>query len=293
MLLRLFSNIKSNNTLKNNIFQLNNNKFLINNQERCLFSSFTLMNKDKGISYLDDIVESTSKEEPEDEIMGEDDIDEDEIIDEHEVSPKSKKNIKVATARMNNVKGSRVKWRRLLHYLKGLGIKDAVEQCLLFPSVKYGEKTYKLILQAKANAVHNFGLEENRLVISKIWVNKARNLKRTRIRARGRMNIILKPRCHLFIEVEEIPKPIPGIDPPERRLGKNPQQTLHLTQKLRENWYEYLHKRTLEYKEAMENDEHPVEDSELGLSRAREAADEFADYIIENHIKVGKEEQKE
>ena len=67
-------------------------------------------------------------------------------------------------------------------------------------AAKYIEKTLK---SAIANAEHNFGMNPDKLYISRILVDKGPVLKRVNPRAMGRADIIRKPTAHITVEVSE------------------------------------------------------------------------------------------
>lgn len=67
-------------------------------------------------------------------------------------------------------------------------------------AAKFIEKTLK---SAIANAEHNNNLDPEKLVISKILIDKGPVIKRVNPRAMGRADIIRKPTSHITIEVSE------------------------------------------------------------------------------------------
>lgn len=64
----------------------------------------------------------------------------------------------------------------------------------------YIEKTLK---SAIANATHNFGMDEEKLYISEILINRGPVLKRMNPRAMGRADVIKKPMAHITVKVAE------------------------------------------------------------------------------------------
>ena len=67
-------------------------------------------------------------------------------------------------------------------------------------AAKYREKTLK---SAIANAEHNFGMDPDKLFVSRILIDKGPVLKRVNPRAMGRADIIRKPTAHITVEVSE------------------------------------------------------------------------------------------
>ncbi len=59
----------------------------------------------------------------------------------------------------------------------------------------------KVLNSAIANAVHNYELEADKLVVSEIYVNPGATLKRMRPRAKGSGNRILKRTSHIHVTV--------------------------------------------------------------------------------------------
>ena len=64
----------------------------------------------------------------------------------------------------------------------------------------YIEKTLK---SAIANAEHNFGMDPDKLYVSKILIDTGPVLKRVNPRAMGRADVIRKPTAHITVEVSE------------------------------------------------------------------------------------------
>jgi large subunit ribosomal protein L22 len=61
----------------------------------------------------------------------------------------------------------------------------------------------KVLKSAIANAEHNFELEPNNLVVSKVFVDEGATLKRFRPRAMGRASRINKRTSHITVVVSE------------------------------------------------------------------------------------------
>ena len=60
----------------------------------------------------------------------------------------------------------------------------------------------KVIQSAVANAIHNYKLTEDSLIVDQAFVNKGLVMKRWRARARGRVNTIQKKTAHLTVMLE-------------------------------------------------------------------------------------------
>jgi len=60
----------------------------------------------------------------------------------------------------------------------------------------------KAIMSGIANAREKYGVDKESLVISKITIDEARTLKRTRFESRGRVSRIDKRRSHINLELK-------------------------------------------------------------------------------------------
>nr|YP_010399804.1 ribosomal protein L22 [Platycarya longipes]UQM88410.1 ribosomal protein L22 [Platycarya longipes] len=63
---------------------------------------------------------------------------------------------------------------------------------------------FKLVYSAAANAIHNMGLNESSLIISKMEVNKGTTVKKLKPRAQGPCYPIKRPACHITIILKDI-----------------------------------------------------------------------------------------
>ncbi|CAB1274817.1 50S ribosomal protein L22 [Candidatus Nitrosacidococcus tergens] len=108
----------------------------------------------------------------------------------------------MATAVLKYVRISPQKCRLVADQIRGLSIDKALE-ALSFSHKKSAVIIKKLLDSVIANAEHNDGSDIDNLRVSEITVNVGPTMKRTRARARGRINRILKRSCHVKITVEE------------------------------------------------------------------------------------------
>ena len=60
------------------------------------------------------------------------------------------------------------------------------------------------MLSAIANAEHNEGMDIDGMKVSCAYVNEGMTMKRTRARAKGRSDRILKRSCHITVKVNEL-----------------------------------------------------------------------------------------
>lgn len=86
--------------------------------------------------------------------------------------------------------------------IRGLHIEDALIQCEVHPK-KAARICKDVILSAKANAIHNHGLDASKLKVDQAWVGKGRYIKRTSIHGRGRSGIRHKYYSHLTVVLKE------------------------------------------------------------------------------------------
>ncbi|WPX96777.1 50S ribosomal protein L22 [Candidatus Bandiella euplotis] len=70
---------------------------------------------------------------------------------------------------------------------------------------RIASKTIKKVLKsAVANSQNNFGLDIDKLYVKEVRIGKSLTLKRSMVRARGRINRIIKPFSSVTIVLEEM-----------------------------------------------------------------------------------------
>jgi large subunit ribosomal protein L22 len=106
-------------------------------------------------------------------------------------------------ASLNNIRISPRKVRLTADLVRGLSVENALSQ-LNFNAKLARFPLIKLINSAVANAVHNFELEKNNLVIKEIRVDGGATLKRWMPKAHGRATPILKKTSHISLILGEI-----------------------------------------------------------------------------------------
>lgn len=109
---------------------------------------------------------------------------------------------KIAVAHLRFQRLSPQKARLVADLVRGKDVAYALN-VLRFTNKKASSYIEKTLKSAAANAVHNFNMEEDKLYISKILINKGPVLKRISPRAQGRADIIRKPMAHILVEVSE------------------------------------------------------------------------------------------
>ncbi len=108
------------------------------------------------------------------------------------------------------------KVRLVVDAIRGKSVKEA-EDLLRFLARGASAPVGKVLGSAKANAVNNFNLLEDRLVVAEAFVDAGPTLKRMMPRARGRGDIIKKRTSHITIVVAE------GETAPAGRRGRRGQ----------------------------------------------------------------------
>ncbi len=94
------------------------------------------------------------------------------------------------------------KARLVVDLVRGKKVKEALG-ILEYTNKSATPAIIKVVKSAAANAVHNEGAEEDKLVIKEIFVDEGPTLKRFRARAKGSGTQILKRTCHITCVVEE------------------------------------------------------------------------------------------
>lgn len=64
------------------------------------------------------------------------------------------------------------------------------------------EPVSKVIRSAAANAINNFGMDENRLYVAEIYANDGLKMKRYMPRAKGSASGLVKRTCHITVVVK-------------------------------------------------------------------------------------------
>lgn len=104
---------------------------------------------------------------------------------------------------LKHLKISPRKARLVAGLVRGLDVNKAINQ-LRFLNKKAAHPILKLLNSAVANAVNNYDLDKNNLIIKEIRVEDGKTLKRWMPRAHGRATVIRKRMCHVYIVLSEI-----------------------------------------------------------------------------------------
>ena len=90
----------------------------------------------------------------------------------------------------------------IIKQIRGKTYKEAL-QILKYLPQKAGAIVWQTLYSAVSNAINNFDLEKENLIITEAYVNQGPILKRMRPRAKGRAFGIQKKMTHLTIKVSE------------------------------------------------------------------------------------------
>ena len=106
------------------------------------------------------------------------------------------------SAKLSNAPMSAQKARLVADQIRGLDVGAALN-VLKFSTKKAAAIMKKVLESAIANAEHNESADIDELKVSTVFVDEAPTLKRSRARAKGRANHILKRTCHITVKVAE------------------------------------------------------------------------------------------
>ena len=106
-----------------------------------------------------------------------------------------------ARAIAKNVRITPRKARLVMDLVRGKDVKDALG-ILMNTNRAASEPVIKLIKSAAANAVNNFGMDEESLYIAQIWANDGLRMKRYLPRAKGSASGLVKRASHITVIVK-------------------------------------------------------------------------------------------
>ena len=104
---------------------------------------------------------------------------------------------------MRNQKMSPLKVRPVARTISGISVDEALRK-LSFAPQKAAKLLMKALQSAIANASHNDQMDVDTLKVGSIAVDQAFSLKRSTQKAKGRGAQILKPYCHIRINLKQI-----------------------------------------------------------------------------------------
>jgi large subunit ribosomal protein L22 len=100
------------------------------------------------------------------------------------------------------IRMSAQKVRLVLDVIRGKKINDAMDILRFLPQ-RAAKPVAKALKSASANAENNFNMDPDDLIVTQVYADEGRTLKRWRPRARGRVNQILKRSSHITVVVGE------------------------------------------------------------------------------------------
>ena len=106
-----------------------------------------------------------------------------------------------ARAIAKNVRLTPRKARLVIDLVRGKSVKEALG-ILANTNRAASLPVTKLIKSAAANAVNNFGMDEDSLYIAQIWANDGLRMKRYLPRAKGSASGLVKRNCHMTVVVK-------------------------------------------------------------------------------------------
>ena len=106
-----------------------------------------------------------------------------------------------ARASATNVRLTPRKARLVIDLVRGKNVKEALG-LLANTNRAASEPVAKLIKSAAANAVNNFGMDEDSLYVAEIWANDGLRMKRYLPRAKGSASGLVKRNCHMTCVVK-------------------------------------------------------------------------------------------
>ena len=106
-----------------------------------------------------------------------------------------------ARAIAKNVRITPRKARLVIDLVRGKDVKVALG-ILANTNKAASEPVAKLIKSAAANAVNNFGMDEDKLYVAEIWANDGLRMKRYLPRAKGSASGLVKRNCHMTVVVK-------------------------------------------------------------------------------------------
>lgn len=106
-----------------------------------------------------------------------------------------------ARAIAKNVRITPRKARLVMDLVRGKDVKVALG-ILSNTNRAASEPVMKLIKSAAANAINNFGMDEDALYIAQIWANDGLRMKRYLPRAKGSASGLVKRNSHLYVVVK-------------------------------------------------------------------------------------------
>jgi large subunit ribosomal protein L22 len=106
------------------------------------------------------------------------------------------------TTKIKYIRTSPSKLNRVINTLVGLNINKALDLLMFIPN-RSSKLLYNIVKSAKANAVNNYNLDGNNLIISEGYTGQAVIMKRMRTASKGKGVKIQKKYSHVSIKIKE------------------------------------------------------------------------------------------
>lgn len=120
---------------------------------------------------------------------------------EEQGKPASTQNF--ARAVLSELKMSCKKVNLVAAMVRGMRCSDALMQMQVLPK-RAAKVVYKVLHSARANAVNNYGLDKDRLVVAEAFVGIGTPLKRVAVQGKNRRGTKKRYRCHITVVVKEM-----------------------------------------------------------------------------------------
>lgn len=105
-------------------------------------------------------------------------------------------------SRRRNVKGGRKKFNNYIWHLKGMTVDEALIQ-MRFARSRRGYEFYALLRNGQANAVNQFGMNPDNLIIENIVASRAHQPKAVKMRGKGHRSAVRLRHSHLVCRIVE------------------------------------------------------------------------------------------
>jgi len=126
-----------------------------------------------------------------------------------------------STVKAENKKGSPHKFRLVANGVRGLSVWEAIEYLSAHPRQRLAGIIKTLIQSAAANAVHNYGMNQHRLLVDNVLIDKGRYLQRLSYHSKGRFGVKHKTYSHVKVIVAEVERTNFGRLNPYRANANN------------------------------------------------------------------------
>merc|ERR1719150_3485597 len=108
----------------------------------------------------------------------------------------------IVRSRRHNIKGRVKKFNQYIWHLRGMSVDEALIQMRFARSPKAWE-FFSLLKNAQSNAVNQFGLNPDELVIHSLNVGRAKQPKMLKHRGKDRHQFLKLRHSHLFLKIKE------------------------------------------------------------------------------------------